>query len=261
MFNINFIAYAIDLKNDGLYEDFLIPFTFFCLLFNKNSHVEIIVLNPDNFKKKYKKEINAIREINDNFLIRKPQYKQNNHIPNTYRFFEVPVVQSKYTYISDIDIMYLEDILCNYLNNWPLSKLCSDNLSYLPYNNILRQSDNSRLTGVMMVENDKYYTSSFKICQKKYYDMNIKINDEIVLCKMCEEVHGLPCNTFEYRPIYGIHFSPNRGKNKRMNLKTSKKYNDIFLNISKKYNYLFKYDIFFKLLDKLKNDFVINLTF
>ena len=47
MYDINFISYAIDLKSNGLYEDFLIPFTFFCLLFNKNAHVEIIVLDPN----------------------------------------------------------------------------------------------------------------------------------------------------------------------------------------------------------------------
>lgn len=51
MFDINFIAYAIDTKNVS-YEDFLIPFTFFALLHNNNAHVEIIVLNPAFFKKK-----------------------------------------------------------------------------------------------------------------------------------------------------------------------------------------------------------------
>ena len=44
-------------------------------------------------------------------MIREPQHEINNHIPNTYRFFEIPTVDSEYTYISDIDIMFLEDIL------------------------------------------------------------------------------------------------------------------------------------------------------
>jgi hypothetical protein len=247
MYEINFIAYAIDLKNTGLYEDFLIPFTFFCLLFNKNSHVEIIVLDPNNFKKKYSREIESIKEINNNFLIRKPNYKLNNHIPNTYRFFEVPTVQSKYTYISDIDIMYMEIILPNYLKTWPQN---------LPYHNKVRP-DTERLTGVIMVKNDEYYTDEFKQCQEKYYKKNKNLNDEYVLYHMCNEIHGLPDNSFNYRPIFGIHFSPNRGEGKRIELKVRKRYYAYFLNIANKYQDLFKYDIFNNLLNQLKNNFKI----
>ena len=108
-----------------------------------------------------------------------------------------------------------------------------------------------------MVKNDKYYTDEFKKCQKKYYDMNYNENDEITLCKMCKEIHGLPDINFRYRPIFGIHFSPNRGKDKIMNLVTSKRYNETFLNIAKIYPDLFKYRIFNNLLNQLKNDFII----
>ena len=248
MYEINFIAYAIDLKSDGLYEDFLIPFTFFSLLFNKNSHVEIIVLDPETFKKKYSKEILSIKKINDNFLIRKPQHKLNKHIPNTYRFFEVPTVQSKYTYISDIDITYMENILPKYLKTWPQN---------LPYHNIVRPPPHNRLSGVMMVESDKYYIDVFKQCQQKYYDMNYRENDEKILYNLCKDIHGLPDNSFNYRPVFGIHFSPNRGKGKTMSLKIIKRYYDNFLNIANKYQDLFKYDIFNNLLNQLKNDFEI----
>ena len=215
---------------------------------NKNSHVEIIVLDPNKFKNKYNKEIESITKINSNFSIRKPQYKLNRHVPNTYRFFEVPTVQSKYTYICDIDIMYMEDILNKYLDSWPRG---------LPYHNILRPTTNCRLTGVMMVKNDKYYTDEFRICQKKYYNMNYKENDEVILGKMCKDIHGLPDINFRYRPVLGIHFSPNRGKDKIMNLDTSKEYNETFLNIANKYQDLFKYRIFNNLLNKLKNDFIV----
>lgn len=243
MFSINFIAYAINIKNKN-YEDFLIPFTFFSLLFNKNSHVEIIVLNPNKFKEKYKKEIESIKKINKNFLIRKPQCKLNRNIPNTYRFFETPTVKSKYTYISDIDIMYLEDIIIKYINTWPEN---------LPYHNILRESDSSRLTGVMMVETEKYYTSIFKKCQEKYYNENKNDNDEKILAKMCKDIYGLPNLTFRYRPILGIHFSLNRGKNKKMELKTTKKYVYSFMSIVENYEELFKYEIFENLLNQIEN--------
>jgi len=142
----------------------------------------------------------------------------------------------------------LEEILYKYLDTWPQD---------LSYHNILRQTDIRRLTGVMMVKNDIYYTNEFKKCQQKYYDMNQKMNDELTLCKMCKEIHGLPDIDFNYRPILGIHFSPNRGTGKTMPLKTSKLYYDTFLNIVNKYQDIFKYDIFNNLLNQLNNDFNI----
>ena len=51
MYNINFIASAYDMLNKQTYSNFLIPFAFFALLTNKNSHVEIIVENVNDFKK------------------------------------------------------------------------------------------------------------------------------------------------------------------------------------------------------------------
>lgn len=245
MHELNFLAYAIH----PTYEDFLIPFTFFSLHFNKKSHVEIIVLEPDNFKKRYEKEINSIKEFNDNFLIRKPQYPLNNNIPNTYRFFESPTVPSKYTYISDIDIMFLEEILPNYIKYWP---------DKVPFSNVIREQHSCRLTGVMMVMNDRYYTNEFKECQERFYSKNTNGNDEVILGEMCKEIHGLPDITFRYRPILGIHFSPNRGRNKCMNLETIDKYRQIFLDTTKNYPQLFEYKIFNQLLKQLQDDFIIN---
>ena len=73
---------------------------------------------------------------------------------------------------------------------------------------------------------------------------------------MCKENHGLPDFSFRYRPVLGIHFSPNRGKDKSMHLKTNKKYNNTFLNIKNIYQDLFKYRIFNNLLNQLENDFI-----
>ena len=39
-------------------------------------------------------EIAALKKLNNNFLIRCPGFKKNKHIPNTYRFFEIPTVKS-----------------------------------------------------------------------------------------------------------------------------------------------------------------------
>ena len=245
MYDLNFLAFAID-KKGSTYEDFLIPFTFFALLHNPNSHVEIIVKNSQAFKSKYSKEILELQKINKHFLIRNMQRKLNKHIPNTYRFFEVPTVKSKYTYITDIDIMYLDNLLPRYLNT------CSQ--PQLPYHNVKRNSKSSRLSGVIMVDTDKYYTDAFKKCQDKHYKMNCSENDEVILGKMCQKIHGLPDNNFKYRPIFGIHFSPNRNKNSKvLPPKTSKLNTDRFLSIVKKYHTLFTYPIFERLVKNLKN--------
>lgn len=248
MYKINFIANAIDKNNKSTYEDFLIPFTFFALINNPNSHVEIIVLNKTKFIDKYKTEIDELRKINSNFLIRNLTYKLNKNIPNTYRFLETPVVNAEYTYIADVDIMFIENIIEQYTKNWPLN-LC--------YNNIIRYKNIDRLTGVHMVKTSSYYTTEFKKIQNIYYNNNINENDEIILGKMCKSIHGLPDFSHRFRPVLGIHFSPNRGKNKTMELKTSKKYYDIFCSIKEKYNDMFKFNIFSNLEKQLLNEFII----
>jgi len=249
IYNINFLAYAYDKGKSDTYASFLIPFTFFALLTNNNSHVEIIVNNINGFKKKYRNEIKILEEINNNFLIREPQFKPNRNIPNTYRFFEKPTIDSEYTYISDIDIMFLEDnIIPKYESFWPLN---------LPYNNILRVKNSVRLTGVHMVKTKKYYTKKLVMCQAKHYNLNKSGNDEIILGAMCREVFGLPNFKHRMRPIYGIHFSPNRGNNKRMALVTNKNYYEKYMDFKNKYKDLFDFDIFKKLTNQLLNQFII----
>ena len=131
MYYINFIASAYDRPNRDTYQSFLIPFTFFALRSHVNSHVEIIIEDVASFKNKYNKEIQMLEKVNNNFLIREPSYQRNTHIPNTYRFFEKPHVESMYTYIADIDIIFLEnDIVGKYLESWPIN---------LPYNNITNE--------------------------------------------------------------------------------------------------------------------------
>jgi len=249
MYNINFIASAYDNIEEYTYSNFLIPFAFFALLTNKNSHVELIVENINDFNKRYKNEINMLMKFNNNFLIRCPTFKRNKHIPNTYRFFEKPHVDSEYTYIADIDIMFLEsDIVEKYKLFWP------DNL---PYNNILRNKDSVRLTGVHMIRTKDYFIEEFIKFQQKRYKNDSNENDEIVLGEMCKKVFGLPDFSHRMRPIYGIHFSPNRGKNKIMDLRTTQKYYDKYMEIKSKYPEIFDLKIFKNLTNQLENEFII----
>jgi hypothetical protein len=249
MYNINFLASAYDDNKNYTYSNFLIPFAFFALLTNKNSHVELIVENINDFNKKYKNEINMLMKFNNNFLIRCPTFKRNKHIPNTYRFFEKPHVDSEYTYISDIDIMFLEtEIVDKYKLFWP------DNL---PYNNILRLEDSVRLTGVHMIRTKDYFTEEFIKFQQKRYKNDSNENDEVVLGEMCKKVFGLPDFSHRVRPIYGIHFSPNRGINKKMELGTTQEYYDKYMEIKSKYPEIFDLKIFKNLTNQLENEFIV----
>ena len=74
---------------------------------------------------------------------------------------------------------------------------------------------------------------------------------------MCEEVHGLPNFDHRMRPIYGIHFSPNRGKGKQMELHTSKIYYDKYMKLKSEYPELFTFTLFKNLTEQLNNEFNI----
>jgi len=183
-------------------------------------------------------------------LIRKSGFKKNKHIPNTYRFFEIPSIEAEYTYIADVDIMFLEsDIVNKYKSFWP---------SGLPYNNILRSKDSVRLTGVHMIKTKEYFIKDFINVQKKKYKNDSAVEwVEVVLGQMCKKVFGLPDFSHRMRPIYGIHFSPNRGNNKSMELVTSKIYYNKYMDIRSKYPEIFEFEVFKNLTNQLENEFII----
>lgn len=242
-YKLNFLANAIGDK----YEEFLIPFTFFALNKNPNSFVEIIVLNSNKFKNKYKNEIIFLeKDYKNRFLIRNMQNKLNNNVKNTYRFFEVPTVDAEYTYICDVDIIILDDIIPKFEENW---------ISPLPYSNIIRPKAN-RLSGCHLVKTNQYYTLKYKQIQQKYHKLNQKKNDEQILFNMVKECHKLISRSAKFRPIYGIHFSPNRGKNKSMNLVTRIKWKDEFTNLYDSNN-LSQFNCFKKLFISLNKNFII----
>jgi len=266
MYDLNFIACAVDAYDAGgagrkdntgvlwsdnkwRYQNFIIPYTFFALMNNKNSHVEMVVEDVEKFKIKYKnelEELNKIERIKNNYLIRKMKFKRNNNIPNVYRFYEVPTVKSKYTYIGDIDIMIMEDILPEYfLKFWP---------GKLPYNNMVRKPNKINITGLQMVKTDKYFTKDFIDCQERQYLKNLGcndnvLNDEFILGQMCKEIHGLPPNSYRFRPDCGIHFSPNRPSCTVCFLK----WENIYFKLLKSYEKLFSFDCFRNLTEKMKN--------
>jgi hypothetical protein len=247
MYNINFLASAIG----KIYEDMIPPYIFFALTTNKGAVVEVVVEDSNRFSKTYEKELDVIRSLRgDHFIIRNFSRPITYHTPNTYRFFEVPTIKAKYTYICDVDIMLLESIVDKYLDIWP-----SSSFGKIPYNNIIRKNE-TKLTGVHFVITDEYYTNELKKNQDVLYNSPI-VQDEIVLYNLCAMTFGLPDLEYTYRPILGIHFSPNRGSHLTIPLQTSFKYKDMFIKLTDNHKRIFNFSIFNRLIHSLNTEFII----
>jgi len=254
MYDVVFLATAIS----KLYEDFLAPFVLFTLSHNPNSFIEIVVEDKDEFENKYEKQMASVKEIvGTSFSVRNFQREFNHHHPAVYRYFEVPEMRGKYTYIIDVDIMLLEDILPHYLANWPDPSL--------PYNNAIRRGGTKRITGVHFMETEKYFTPKLLQRQEELYrEKNYRYGgpgNERHLYDLCETAHGLVDMSFRWRPLFGIHFSPHRGRNKKAKLECSPEYRDQFFVVVDKYPHLFEYQVFRRLKELLVRDFRVTEGF
>ena len=250
MYDLGFLASGVG----RFYEDMLVPFTFFALRSNPHSFVEIIVRDPARFEAIYSEELVAIREaVGTSFLIRKFQNEKNHHHPSVYRYFEVPEVRGRFTYIIDVDIMLLEDVLPYYLSNWPDKAI--------PYNNAIRKNS-TRMSGVHFVETERYYTPKLIQRQQELYSTQKYMyggsGNETYLYDLCEHSHGLVSESCRWRPILGVHFSPNRGPGRVMKSFTIPSYYDEFMAIAKEYKSLFEYPGFSQLLHLLTSQFEVS---
>lgn len=217
--SIAFIANAI---GNG-HEPFLVPFAYFALSSHPDGFVEIVVADPARYQKAYARDLQVLGEHAGRFLVRGMVVPINGkHSLGTYRFFEHPTVHAKYTWIGDIDVMLLENVIPKQLKSWTHG---------LPYNNF-RRPNSERLTGVHFVETERYFTKEFLKMQRITHSARQgRLGDEGTLGMMCKKVHGLIDSEHQVDRIQGIHFSPNRGPGKRMALATSKQYSDMFCQV------------------------------
>ena len=239
-YKINFMTSV----HGQFYLDCVVPYIFFSLLTEPESHVEIILHDRaavDSFVQKYQKDLKAVAKYNSNFLIRETTIERNNFLVNSLRFFEAPKIQAKYTYITDIDIMILDKCVDLYEEFWP-SGLC--------YNNIIRPGTSHRLSGVHMCRTQEFYSDKFLSLQKSTPKTNA---DENILGYMCKKIHGLPPKEHAFRPVLGVHFSSNRGPGKILPSVVLERYKELFIDVSKQYDDLFRLDVFKKLLANLHN--------
>jgi hypothetical protein len=231
---------------NGIYKEFIPIFILSHLYHNEDCFVEIGVdhlndleiSNSLNILESYFPNKFIIREINfDSIQVNGRHYKL---APNTLRFLIEPNIKSDFVYISDIDIICLQKNLSDiHINN--MEKL------NLPYSNIVRPvKDNTiihrRLSGLHFTKYDSYYPipNYDDLCEK-----GLLHQDEVFLYELVKKRYPNFNTENTYRPVHGIHASPNRGpidklnwgipewKNEWLDFKNSKEFKELEKTLTK----------------------------
>jgi hypothetical protein len=209
MINLNFFTYC---SNE--YRNFIPIFILSNLFHNKDSFVEICTDSLSDIEISDSLEYLS-KLYPDKFLIRKinlVKIKLDNKtykvIPHTLRFITTPIIKTKYVYISDIDIISLENEICyQHLNHMKVENI--------PYSNIVRpyteDREHRRLTGLHFTPYENYYPIP-------NYDDLIRNgiftkSDEVFLYELIKKRFKTINSKTQWRPVHGIHVSPNRKPN------------------------------------------------
>lgn len=226
---------------NGDYKNFIPIFILSHLYHNDDCHVEIGV---DNIDPNLNLSLNKLKEIyNDKFKVKVINLnyitlngKKYPSIQNTFRFVKTPDIKSQYVYITDIDIICLQ----NNLSDLHIKDLDNKNL---PYSNIVRpkkdnNQTNRRLTGLHFTPYDNYYPipEYQDLCDK-----GLLYHDEVFLYELIKKRFPEFDESNTFRPVHGIHVSPNREPTGTMNWGLPKwkkewvefRSSDIFKNIEK----------------------------
>lgn len=191
---------------DGKYSHFIPLFCASALYYNQNIDIEIGVDIP-MLTDGEESALNYIRSQypDSRILIRYNMFEMKNGkaiyngktmMPNTVRFVSEPVTQDEYVYISDIDIPIMEtDFHKEHLNHM-------SNLG-LEYSNMVRKGT-KRLTGLHFTMFDSYYPIRIG------NEIDLSKNDEMILFDIVEGNGTKIDKDTMFRPVHGIHFSPNR---------------------------------------------------
>ena len=124
-------------------------------------------------------------------------YKNYKIMRNSVRFVAQPNIKNKYIYITDIDILiFVNNFYLELIDDLKRRKSC--------YSNIIRMNT-KQLTGLHFIEYDSYYPIG-----NLDFLPNTNINDEILLYNIMKNKNIQLNNATQYRPVFGIHLSPNR---------------------------------------------------
>jgi hypothetical protein len=192
------------------YEDFIPLFIHSILYHNENADIEIGVESTslshkmkesiDFIKNKYSNNKIVIREVN--FGRYNIDGKFYNIIPNSVRFIETPSIINEYVYIGDIDIVTLQ-------NDVSVIHIEDMRQTGLNYSNIVRPYDNNkmkRLSGLHFTKWESYYpVPNYNNLAKE----GLLNHDEVLLYRLVTMKNDVS-ESHLFRPVHGIHMSPNR---------------------------------------------------
>lgn len=185
---------------DTKYQDFSLLFALSNLYHVDNSVVEIGLEDPEGFAADNRRALSLLDETfgHGRVILRGARFQVNGRRvrPGTVRFLETPS-PAEYVYITDIDIITLDPAL-------PDAHIAFMKRRNLPYSNSVRIPDPSRMSGLHFARYDDWYPLPV------VEDLIDRMSDERVLRAICERKR-LPVQEEEwFRPVHGIHISPNR---------------------------------------------------
>lgn len=220
---VNFFSAASGEKYDAL----LPVYAFFALSIHDDATVEMVIINSTSFFQRHEASLTWLFQHSSaqSLCIRdfSPLSIKRTNIQNTWRYLELPTQSANYTFIGDIDILFTSSVL---------DPIRFEQMKYfgLPYSNIVRNlnATSRRLTGVMLVETERFYTPDFVNAQQSLFPGSK--NDEAFLYELVTKAgFGVPSPVskktlslhseeflLRYRPTHGVHLSLNRGPGKRM---------------------------------------------
>lgn len=213
------------------YEKYVIPFIFMPLLLNDDVSVEVhLKTNYDDWVTRNADALEMMEMWFPNRFLVKPLESEFWHVlpcGSTARFYTEPLTEAKWVKISDIDILHIDPNLVRHFDRLQES---TSILEKHPYLGLKRLGEN-KLSGTYTVLRHHFYTDKWREHRNEYmsrlqmekaYELNIPpfdqphyYHDEFVNWNLVIPVHGQPSEEMArhpeiYRPIQGIHVSPNR---------------------------------------------------
>ena len=202
-YKLNIIAYA-----NKPYYKFILPFLFFGLKNNPESHFEIVLSDVDFFIENNAEGIEVLKaHFGDRFFFAADKHANRSVSPNTRRFLHAPTVTSEWVYFGDIDIFIMEDVYSYH------TALIEEH--GIPFSNMIRnpEAPKPRLTGLHFVRFEDYYPITFA----SDLDLATEIDEHVLYLIMKEKGLMVP-GDFRIRPELGIHASLSRDPLGRFNL-------------------------------------------
>lgn len=218
---------VIDSKMDGRYSKFVLPFIALPLLTKQKVLIEVRMTDAKEFIADNKDAISFLQERwTDRFLIADIDTPYWDIVPcgSTMRFVQMPCLKSKWTKISDIDVMHIDKNISKHFDNLELTY--GSQHKYFG----LKRPDEKKLSGTYVVKTEEFYSEKWRQHLHAYmseikakdswlqkhppFDQPHYYYDEYVNWNLVIPVHGEPLQVKgkenDIRPIQGIHMSLNR---------------------------------------------------